>query len=163
MIIFGLHFAHCQRRFVFVAAARAISFKYAANLVPNAPKDGELFFFRARHMRWIVESPVVAIHLSGKHGTRLVCVPAHCDYRLDRLANKLIKVFRAMGGYVDSDLMHCFNREGMHVASGLRSCARDADRIAGAGPQYSFGEMAPAGITSAKNENKGKFHIQSVI
>ena len=58
---------------------------------------------------------------------------------------------------VDADFRHDFNGERMNIAGGFRTCALDVENVASGGAQKTFGEMTPAGIPGAENENGG-FH-----
>jgi hypothetical protein len=47
-------------------------------------------------MRRIVKAPMVTIHLTGEHWTRLVCLAANSNDRFDWLIQKLAEVFGAV-------------------------------------------------------------------
>ena len=89
------------------------------NLATDAPEDGELFFFCSGGMRWIVEGPVMAVHLTGKHRAGLIRVAADGDDGFYLVIKKKIHVFRVMSGGVDSDFFQRADRKRMNISSGF--------------------------------------------
>lgn len=80
-------------RFVLIASARGIDFECAPYFVPDAAKHRDLFFFRSRRMSGIIKTPMVSVHLAGKHRASLVRVSTDGDDGFDVLTKKLDQVF----------------------------------------------------------------------
>src|SRR4051812_15635565 len=105
----------------------------------------------------VVKPPVMPIHLPRKDWTRLISVAADSDNRLNWLLQKIVYVLRAMSGDINANFLHDLNRERMDVAGRIRPGALHIQNISGSGAQYPFGQMAPAGIPRAEDQN-GRFH-----
>jgi len=80
-------------RFVLIASACGIDFKCAPYFVPDAAKHRDLFFFCSRRMSRIIKTPMVPVHLAGKHRASLVRVSTDGDDGFDVLTKKLVQVF----------------------------------------------------------------------
>lgn len=63
------------------------------DFVPHAAKCVSDFFFCSRGVGGVVESPVVAVHLTRKLWTGLIGIPADRDDGIDVPFQKLIHVF----------------------------------------------------------------------
>ena len=92
----------------------------------------------------IVEWPVVAVDLPGKHGTCLVRIAANRDDRLDIAVQKLRKVPGGVMRDIDADLGHDLDGERMNVARRLAARARHLESVSQCCTQKPFRNMAPA-------------------
>ena len=72
-------------RFVLITPACGIDFKRAPYFVPDAAEHCDLLFFCSRRASRIIKTPMVPVHLAGKHRAGLVRVSADGDDGLDLL------------------------------------------------------------------------------
>ena len=72
--------------------SRSVGFEDAADFIADASEDGELLFVGAGGVGWVVEAPVVAVHLAGKRGADLVGIAADGDDGFDRLGEEFVEV-----------------------------------------------------------------------
>ena len=128
------------------------------NLIADAAEDSELLLFRTRGMRRIIEGPVVATHLTGKHGACLVGVAADGDDGFHLIVEEKIHVFRVVTRDIDANFFQRSDRERMNVACGFGACALDAETFTKRAAQDGFGKVGAAGISGAKDEDGRWFH-----
>lgn len=150
----SLEIARSQSRYV--EPASGVGFEDLANLIAHATEYGESLLGSAGRVRGIVETPMMPVHLAGKHRTHLVGIAAHGDDGLDRLMEELVQVLRLVAGNVDADFRHHLNGEWMNVTCGFRSGASDAKPPLRHGAQNALGKVATARVACAKNQDKGK-------
>jgi hypothetical protein len=154
-------FAARRRRSVFGACAfaqpRGIGVEHLADLVPHAAELRQHLLLVAFGVCGVIEAPVMAIHLPGIEGARLVGVAADSDDGLNLAVEKCVHVLRCVGGNVDADLLQHLDRLGVDKAGGFRPRAVHVDEVAGGGMEDAFSHVAAAGITGAEDEDVG-FH-----
>ncbi len=148
----------CAAMFLLIQSSLRISGEDFQNLITDAAEDGKLFFFSASGVGGIVKGPMVAVHLAGEHRAGLVGVAADGDDGLYLVIEEKIHVFRVMAGGVDADFFQRADRERVHVSSGFRAGAFDAEIFSKGFAKYGFGEMRAAGVSGAENEDGGWFH-----
>ena len=79
-------------RFVLIASARGIDFE-CAPYFSRTRRNTDLLFFPSRRMSGIIKTPMVSVHLAGKHWASLVRVSTDGDDGFDVLTKKLDQVF----------------------------------------------------------------------
>ncbi len=99
-----------------VEQARCIGSENSGDLVSHAAKDGHFFCFTADGLRWVVEIPMITMHLTGKNRACLFCISANGDHGANLVAEEFVQVLRVMLADVDADLRHDLDRKRMHVA-----------------------------------------------
>jgi hypothetical protein len=139
------------------AQPRGVGFEHVADLVPHAAKLGQHLLLAALGVRGVIEAPVMAIHLPGIDGARLVGVAADSDDGRNLAVEKCVHVLRCVGGNVDADLLQHLDRLGVDEAGGFRPRAVHVDEVAGGGTEDAFSHVAAAGIPGAEDEDVG-FH-----
>jgi len=94
-------------------------------------------------------------HLAGVRRAELVRIPADGDDDVDPAGQEVVHVLGGMRGDIHASLGHDLDRQGMHIARRLRARAEDLGGIAHGNAQETFGHMAAARITGAKDEDGG--------
>lgn len=136
-----------------------ISFEDAADFIADATENSHLLLFRAGGMSRVIEAPVVAVYLTGKHRANLVGIATDGDDGFHILRKEFIEVLGLMMGDVDADFGHRFDGERMNIACRLGSGAGDAEPASRGGAKNAFREMRATGIASAEDENeRGRGH-----
>ena len=105
----------------------------------------------------------MAVELAGEHRAGLIGVSADGDDGGHLAIEKIVHVFRCVVRNIDADLAHDLDGLGMDIARGLRSRACDFHEIARRRAEDAFGEMAPAGVACAEDEDErflGSAHAQ---
>jgi hypothetical protein len=108
---------------------RRIRLEHAADFIANAPEDFHLLSLQARRVRWIIEAPVMAVHLTRKQRAHLIRLAANRDDRVDRLIEEFIQVLRAVRRNINPDLRQRLDGERMDVARRFAAGARHVDQI----------------------------------
>ena len=127
-----------------VQPARGVRFEHPANFIPHPAEDGEFLLARPSSVGGIVETPVMPVHMAGKHWARLFGIAAHSDDGLDWLMEELVQVLRLVAGNVDADFRHYLNSEWMNATCGFRPGAGDAKPPLRRGAQNALGKVAAA-------------------
>jgi hypothetical protein len=117
-----------------------------------------LILLAAGGVRRIVEGPVVAVHLAGKHRAGLVGVAADGDHGFHLVVEEKIHVLRLVRADVDADLGQRLDGERVDVSGGLRAGAFDAEAVAERAFQDAFGEVRAAAVAGAEDEDGGGGH-----
>ena len=128
---------------------RSIGTENFLDIVPHPPEDGELLFFGAGGVGWIVEGPVVAVHLAGEHRAGLVGVAADGDDGFHLVIEKDVHVLRVVAGGFDADFLERADCERVDVSGGIRAGAFDAEIFAEGFSQDRFGKVGAAGVAGA--------------
>lgn len=68
-----------------IKPSRRIRFEDTTDFIAHATEDGQLFFFGSNRMSGVIEAPVMAVHLTGKHGANLIGIAADGDDGFDVL------------------------------------------------------------------------------
>lgn len=150
-----------QRYPLLVQATGGVGLEDPADLIADAPKDGELLFLGADRVGRVLEAPMVAVDLARKKRTGLVGIPADRNHRFDGLVEELLEMLRAVRRKIDSDFPHSSDGERMDVTRGPGARAGDAEAPSQDGAQDAFGKMAAAGIAGAENEDERWFHHEA--
>lgn len=147
-----------------LAVACRVSLEYKLDLVADAPEAIENLFLRARGVGRIVEAPVVAVGLPGKHRARSIGVSADRDDGGDIPIQKLVHVLGGVMSNIDSDFLEDGNGLGMDVPGGIGPGAMDFHQVSGRMPKNAFRHVASAGVSGTKNQNSrfvAGFHFDS--
>jgi len=112
-----------------IPAAGGVGIEHTSHLISDAAENGELLLLRARGVSRIIKAPVVTMRLSGEHRTGLVGVSTDRDDGFYRVPEEFLQRLRAMGGNVDTDLLHHRDGFGVHVTGGFRAGAFHRDEI----------------------------------
>lgn len=115
----------CCGGFGFVFAAGGVGLEDAADFIAHPAEDLHLLLLASSGVGGIVEAPVVAVELAGKHGAGLVGIAADGDDGLDVLAEELVHVLAGVRADIEPDLGHGFDSERMHITGGLGARAGD--------------------------------------
>ena len=76
------------------------------DLIAHAAECVSNFFLRSCGVGGVVEAPVVAVQLPWEHRAGLVGIAADGDDGIDFSLQKIIHVFRGVGGNIDPDFGH---------------------------------------------------------
>jgi|JI10StandDraft_1071094.scaffolds.fasta_scaffold65153_3 hypothetical protein len=139
-----------------VHSAYGIGFEDALDLIAHAAEDGHYLLIGAGGMSGIIETPMVAVELTGEHGAGLIGIAADGDDGLDVLVQELVHVLAGVRADVDANLCHGFDAERVDVACGLGAGAGDDVAVIERGAEDAFGEMGAAGVAGAEDED-GRF------
>lgn len=132
-----------------------IGFEHLAHLIPHAAEFGQDFLLCTLGVRWVIEAPVMAVHLPRKERACLVGVSADSDDSRNLAVKKGVHVLRRVSGNVDVDLLHHLDSKRVDEADWFRPRAVYIDDVAGGGAQDAFSHVAAAGIPGAENEDDG--------
>src|SRR6266508_3065591 len=123
------------------------------NFVSHTAKDRHPFLITADVRRGrVLEALMNAPGLSGKNGTALVCVVAHGNDVIELLPHKLINCFRAVLGYVDTELTHylnCFRPHGARLHAG----ALHFEFVSAVVTQNPLRHLTSCGVSRAENQD----------
>ena len=89
-----------------VLGLRPKGFQVFTQLIADATKSGESFFFRALHGGWVIEVAVDGKRLSGKDRAAFPGVVALGQNVVKMLAGELVGAFSAVAEDVDAQLLH---------------------------------------------------------
>jgi hypothetical protein len=137
-----------------------VGFKDHSNFITHTAKDGELFFLSAGGIGWIIETPMIAVHLTGEHWASLVGVAADGDDGFNLLLEEIVHVFGMVCGNINADFVHHLNREGVDIVGRFTAGAGNAEFILGRIAQNALRDVAAAGIAGAKDKDQRnvRFH-----
>jgi hypothetical protein len=133
-----------------------IGFEDLSDIVPHASELRHHLLLAALGVRGVIEAPVMAIHLPGIEGARLVGVAADSDYGHNLAVEKSVHVLRCVVGNVNPDLFQYLNRLGVDEADGFRPPAVHIDKVPGGCTEDAFSHVAAAGIPGAKDKDVGR-------
>jgi hypothetical protein len=139
-----------------VNPTRCVCLEDAPNFIPNSPEHCELLLLGSRGMRGIIEREMMPIPLAWEHRTRLVCLAANGDHRIDRLIQEFAQMLRAMLADIDANLTHHLDGERVNVSGRLRPRTDDPKTVASHSSKDSLRQMTPAGVASTENQDKGR-------
>lgn len=97
MLFEGVHI-YVKREGLPLLAARhfqsgCIGLKNQLDFITHATELGHDFLFSTLGASGVAKAPVIAVHLTWKHGALLVCITADRDDRIDVFVEKLVHVF----------------------------------------------------------------------
>ena len=137
-----------------VAATGGVGFENTADFIANSTEDCELLVFCAGGVSRIIEAPVVPVYLAGKCGADLVRVSANGDDGFDFPIEKFAQVLGVVRTGVDANFCKRADGERVDKASGFAAGACDFENITRGGAEDGFGEMRPARIAGAEDEDE---------
>src|SRR4051812_19904249 len=79
-----------------------VGFKDHFDFITHTAKDDELFFLSAGGIGWIIETPMIAVHLPGEHWASLVGVAADGDDGFHLLLEEIVHVFGMVCGNINA-------------------------------------------------------------
>lgn len=147
-----------RRRLGLIFTTGGVGIKDSFDLIPHAAEDRHDFFLGACSMGGIIEAPVVAVDLAGKHRAGLIGIATDGDHGLDVLIQELVHVLAGMGADVDADLGHGFDTERVDITGRLRTSAGYVVLISQCLSKDAFSEMGAAGVAGAKDEDSRFAH-----
>lgn len=137
------------------AQPSGIGFEDLADIIPHAAELRHHLLVAALGVCGVIKTPVMAIHLPGKEGARLVGVGADSDYGGNLAVEKGVQVLRCVGRNINADLLQHLDRLGVDEADGFRPRAVHIDEVASGSTEDAFGHVAAAGIPGAKDKDVG--------